>query len=52
MNKQAHLITISILGLIAIIVLLAISFPLIGLGVFSIITFIAMYMAIYTLVKD
>lgn len=51
-QKQAHLKTISLLGIIAIIVLLAIYFPLPGLVLFSFASFIGMYMAIYTLLKD
>jgi uncharacterized membrane protein len=51
-NKQAHLKTIAVLGITAIIVFLAISFPLTGMVVFAIAAFIAMYMAIYTLFKD
>ena len=52
MNKQAHLKTIAVLGLTAIMVLLATYFPLTGIVVFTTIAFIAMYMAIYTFVKD
>jgi hypothetical protein len=51
-QKQAHLKTISALGLTAIIVLFSIYFPLAGLVLFSICLFIALYMAIYTLFKD
>jgi hypothetical protein len=52
MNKQAHLKTIAVLGLTAIVVLLAIYFPLTAIAVLAIIAFIAMYMSIYTLFED
>jgi hypothetical protein len=51
-QKQAHLKAISVLGLIAIMVLFVIYFPLTGMVLFSILSFIAMYMAIYTFFKD
>jgi hypothetical protein len=51
-NKQAHLKTILALGLTAIIVLLAIYFPLTAIVVLTITAFIAMYMGIYTLFED
>jgi hypothetical protein len=52
MNKQAHLKTISALGLAVIIVLLAIYFPLTAIVVLTITAFIVIYMAIYTLFED
>jgi len=52
MNKQSHLKTISVLGLTAIILLFSFYFPLVGLVLFSISVFIAIYMAIYALFKD
>ena len=51
-QKQAHLKAISVLGLMAIMVLFVFYFPLTGIVLLSILSFIAMYMAIYTLVKD
>lgn len=51
-QKQAHLKTISLLGVISIVVLFSIYFPLAGIALFSILSFVAMYIAIYTLFKD
>lgn len=52
MNKQAHLRTIAVFGIAAILVLLAIYLPLVGAVLFSIISFIALYFGTYTLFKD
>lgn len=51
-QKKAHLKTISLLGFISIVVFLSIYFPLAGIALFSILSFVAMYIAIYTLFKD
>jgi hypothetical protein len=52
MNKQAHLRTISVFGFLAIIILLAIYFPITVSTLLLILALVATYIAIYQIFKQ